>query len=575
MCGIAGIVGQRENYNAEINQMVLVQGHRGPDAHGIFCGSHIALGHNRLSIIDLDASANQPFHSSCNRYVMVFNGEIYNYKDLKSKLPGYSFHTNSDTEVLLALYIKYGTSMLEMLNGMFAFAIWDSLEEKLFCARDRFGVKPFYYTHQNGEFIFASEIKALQKTTILTELNQTVLADYLVFGSYGFPAETFWENVSQLPGGSYLQYDFRNQKVKEFIYYDFVGRVNEIEPSQSLEDLKKMYSELLYDSVSLRFIADVPVGFNLSGGLDSSLLVAFVNKTNAHIKEKVEAYTFYTGHAEYDELPWVELLLKQGGNPLQKVKLSVEDVPRLAEETAYFQDEPFGGFPTIAYSQLFKVANQKGVKVLLDGQGMDESWGGYDYYRSSSEALVQGTTTSLTRPNVFEEEFLKNNRELSFPKPFESKIKNLQYRDLFFTKIPRALRFNDRTSMQHSVELREPFLDYRLVELAFAQFETFKIKDNVGKWFLREFAKDILPKQLSFAPKRPLQTPQREWLRTELKSWAEGHIHQLAKADFVNPIVLLNEWGNYLKGYSDNSFYVWQWINLNIILNTRKVNGIK
>jgi len=575
MCGIAGIVGPKENYTFEINQMVLVQSHRGPDAQGIYCSSHIALGHNRLSIIDLDATANQPFHSSCNRYVMVFNGEIYNYKDLKSHLSGYSFHTNSDTEVLLALYIKYGTRMLEMLNGMFAFAIWDTLEEKLFCGRDRFGVKPFYYAHQNGEFVFASEIKALQTTSIRPALNQTVLADYLKSGSYGFPVETFWENVSQLPGGSYLEYDFRTQKIKESVYYDFVGRVGAIEPSQSLGELKELYSELLYDSVSLRFISDVPVGFNLSGGLDSSLLVAFVNKTNAHLQEKVEAYTFYTGHAEYDELPWVEQLLKHGGNPLNKVKLSVADVPVLAEETAYFQDEPFGGFPTIAYSQLFKVANQKGVKVLLDGQGMDESWAGYDYYRSSSEALVQGTAMPLTRPEVFDKEFLNQSRPKDYPKPFESRLQNLQYRDLFYTKIPRALRFNDRVSMQFSVELREPFLDYRLVELAFAQAETFKIKGNVGKWFLREFAKDILPKELSFAPKRPLQTPQREWLKLELKDWAEGHIDQLEKADFVNSKVLKKEWKNYLNGHSDNSFYVWQWINLNIILNTKKVNGIK
>ncbi len=571
MCGISGIVGQKYDYAAQVGRMVLAQSHRGPDAHAVFSENQISLGHNRLSIIDLNESANQPFHSACGRYVMVFNGEVYNYQELKARLFGYNFRTSSDTEVLVALFAKYGPPMLEWLNGMFAFAIWDKEERQLFCSRDRFGVKPFYYAVQDDCFFFASEVKSIHVAGVEKQINRSVLSDYITNGSFGMPDESFWKGVQQLPGGFTLTYTLSTNRVEIKPYYDFVNRVQEIEPLQSEERLRDTYYPLLYDAVSLRFVADVPVGFNLSGGLDSSLLLAFVNATNPEMGEQIEAFTFYTGDPNYDELPWVELLLEQEKNPLNRVKLTVDELPMLAEQVAIFQDEPFGGFPTIAYSKIFHHAREKGIKVLLDGQGMDEAWAGYDYYRSlSTQSLVQGTKSPLTRPAVFEADFLGTSHSAAYPKPFESELLNLQYRDIFYTKIPRALRFNDRVSMQHSVELREPFLDYRLVEFAFAQEEKWKIHDHTGKWFLRRFAEKTVPKQLSLAPKRPLQTPQREWLRGELKDWADAHIQQLAQRDFVCSRELFKEWESYQKGNSDNSFYVWQWINLNIILNTNK-----
>lgn len=557
------------DYAVPVGQMVQAQRHRGPDAHAVYCDAQVGLGHNRLSIIDLHETANQPFHSSCGRYVMVFNGEIYNYRELKSRLFGHPFRTNSDTEVLVELYSKYGTEMLEWLNGMFAFAIWDKSERRLFCARDRFGVKPFYYAIHQGSLYFASEIKALHAAGVEKKIDQTVLADYIAKGSYGMPDESFWSGIKQLPGGCTLSFEPSRGQVELKSYYDFVSRVQHTAQLHSEAELKAAYHPLLHDAVSLRFVADVPVGFNLSGGLDSSLLLAFVNAANPDKGEQIEAFTFYTGDPNYDELPWVELLLEQEKNPLNRVKLSVDELPRLAEEVAKFQDEPFGGFPTIAYSGIFRQAREKGFKVLLDGQGMDEAWAGYDYYRSpASQSLVQGTKSPLTRPAVFEADFLGAGRNVSYPKPFDSELLNLQYRDIFYTKIPRALRFNDRVSMQHSVELREPFLDYRLVEFGFAQEQKWKIRNQEGKWYLRQFAQEVVPKRLSLAPKRPLQTPQREWLRGELRDWADSHIQQLAQRDFIRGSELSKEWEAYQKGLSDNSFYVWQWINLNIILNT-------
>lgn len=575
MCGISGIVGLKSDYSAPLVHMVKIQNHRGPDANSFFQAEHICLGHNRLSIIDLHESANQPFHSACGRFCMVFNGEIYNYQSLKSHLGSYPFVTQSDTEVLLALYSKFGPKMLDYINGMFAFAIWDKVEQRLFCARDRFGVKPFYYSLQKDSLFFASEIKALHAAGINREMNHLVLSEYISSGTYGMPEESFWKGICQLPGGHQMTYELKSNQLKISSYYDFVGRVANTERFHSFEDLVKNYSPLLSDAVALRFISDVPVGFNLSGGLDSSLLLALVNSTNPQNGNQIEAFTFFTGHSDYDELPYVKQLLQGFGNPLNAVKLQVSELPKLAEELAGFQDEPYGGFPTIAYAELFHHARQKGIKVLLDGQGMDEAWAGYDYYQfSSSTQTVQGVNSPLTRPNVFEADFLEINRKAIIPTPFDNRLQNLQYRDLFFTKIPRALRFNDRASMQHSVELREPFLDYRLVEFAFAQDSKWKIREGMGKWFLRQFAETIVPEKLSLAPKRPLQTPQREWLRHELKNWADSHIQQLSIQPFIRPQVLFKEWENYQKGLSDNSFYIWQWINLNILLNSTKNNGI-
>lgn len=571
MCGIAGIVGLKTDYSEALGQMVAIQSHRGPDAFASFHSNHVSLGHNRLSIIDLHESANQPFHSSCGRYCIVFNGEIYNYIRLKDKLPEVTFLTRSDTEVLLELYIKYGPSMLDWINGMFAFAIWDKLNHRLFCARDRFGVKPFYYSFQDDTLFFASEIKALHAAGIKRDMNDKVFSEYFKKGTYGMPDETFWKGIDQLPGGHLLTFDLSSNQIRIKSYYDFVTRVSHTQQYHSFEEIQEKYLELLIDSVSLRFVSDVPVGFNLSGGLDSSLLLALVNTTNPRIEDKIEAFSFYTGHQDYDELPYVQQLLEGYDNPLNAIQLTSDLLPSLAEEMVRFQDEPYGGFPTIAYAQLFFHARNKGIKVLLDGQGMDESWAGYDYYQSgSSQQTVQGVSSSLTRVNVFDPDFLSIAGEGDIPKPFDSRLQNLQYRDIFFTKIPRALRFNDRASMQHSVELREPFLDYRLVEFAFAQEEKWKIREGTGKWFLRKFAEVFVPKKLALAPKRPIQTPQREWLRNELKDWADAHIQQLAKQSFIRPEHLIKEWNLYQKGRADNSFYVWQWINLNILFNSIK-----
>ena len=566
MCGIAGIIGYKANEDL-LTKMLKSQAHRGPDNTGTFISENTCLGHNRLSIIDLSDSADQPFVDNYNRYQLVFNGEIYNYLELKSEL-NYNFKTNSDTEVLLAAYLKWGEKCLSKLNGMFSFAIYDTKENTLFAARDRFGVKPFYYFKDDTTFYFASEIKTLFSADIMKEPNKKVWANYFLYGSYGLPNETFWENINQLSGGHYLEFKKGELSIQKWYYFE-----EEIKKYSNLKltysEAKKQYTALLKDSIKLRFRADVPIGFNLSGGVDSSTLLSLVNQHSN--TENVKAFTFYTGDSNYDELPWVKEMISFTKNPLEKVLLKIEEIEELASKIADHQDEPFGGIPTLAYANIFKESKKQNVKVLLDGQGMDEQWAGYDYYLSNTNTnTIQGVKKSPFRENVISFKLSIYSNKPEYPKPFKDELLNKQYRDLFYTKIPRALRFNDRISMAFSTELREPFLDYRLVEFAFSQPLEFKIKDNVQKKMIRDIASEYLKDNISYAPKRTLQTPQREWLANELKEFVTLNLEKIKKSEFANWFhidELEKEWEQYKNGDNDSSFHIWQWLNSGLILD--------
>ena len=567
MCGIAGILGKDAKSNV-IDEMLMVQHHRGPDFTGKWLEEGVALGHNRLSIIDLSNSANQPFFDKTKRYAIVFNGEIYNYIELRKKLESsYNFQTNSDTEVLLAAFIFWGKDCLKYLNGMFSFAIYDSKSKSLFAARDRFGVKPFFYHKSNNSFYFSSEIKAIHAAGIKKIPNEEIWASYFVYGSYGMPDETFWKKVHQLPGGHYLE--FKNNIVSITKWYVFEEEVKKFDERIPFNEVKEKYAALLKNSIELRFRADVSVGFNISGGLDSSALLVFVNQMEG--KENINAYTFYCGHKDYDELFWVKEMINATQNPLNKVLLTVDHFTKEIDFLTHIQDEPCGGIPTIAYSKIFKEARKDEVIVLLDGQGMDEQWAGYDYYLKKNDQLIQGMKGSPFKKNVLSKEFLSKAKKPTYPTPFEDELLNKQYRDLFYTKIPRALRFNDRVSMAYSTELREPFLDYRLVEYAFAQPYEYKINNGIQKYLLRELVSEYLDDSITNSPKRPLQTPQREWLGNELSDYVESKIDNLKDSDFSSWFdidEMSNEWQKYKDGDNDSSFHIWQWISLsNLIKN--------
>lgn len=564
MCGIVGVVGIGIN-RSTIHNMLMKQNHRGPDALEIYQHKNINLGHNRLSIIDLSTNANQPMLDPSGRYCMVFNGEIYNYIELKKELSAsFTFRTQSDSEVLLYGYIKWGAQVLDKLNGMFAFAIWDHEKQELFAARDRFGVKPFYYVKTADHFIFASEISSILESGLIEkEYNNAVWSSYFVHGTYGNPEETFYKNVQQLPASHQLTYTEAKLNIKK--WYHFSEEIIKIQ-SKTIELDKEAYiTELFNKAINLRFRADVPVGFNISGGLDSSMLLALIKNQNID-QSKIHAFTFSTNDARYDETPWVKGLLENTHFPLHECVLESNQVPDLAQKIAQIQMEPFGGIPTIAYHNLFEKASSMGVKVLLDGQGSDEAWAGYDYYVNQNNSLVQGVTKSPYRKQVLNADFANLSSKSNFEQPFEDALLNLQYRDLFNTKIPRALRFNDRMSMMHGTELREPFLDHELVSFVFAQPKEFKIQDGVQKWFLRKLATKYLNASLVTAPKRPLQTPQREWLSEDLKEWVTANVLSLKDHPWFDGAHLEQELDRYYKGDNESSFHIWQWINTALII---------
>jgi len=571
MCGIAAVMGPSWDI-AELQKMIEVQRHRGPDAAGLYCGwdSRIGLGHDRLSIIDLSQDGTQPMSNSRKDLRIVFNGEIYNYRELRAELTDYSFRTRTDTEVILAAYERWGQGCLDHLIGMFAFVLWDERERYLLVARDRFGVKPlFYYRKTDGTIYIASEIQALLAVGLKTRPNPEAWATYLAYGLYDHEQWTFWTNVFSLPPGHKLI--FRENEMNISCWYDLAEHTGPDLDQRSEQEVSDEYLALLRQSMRLRFRADVPVGLALSGGLDSSIALHLVDAIGG--KGNTTVFTYITGDPNYDELPWVKQMVAVSAHPLVIVRLRPEEVPDLAEVVQRHQSEPFGGLPTLAYAQLFEEARRRGVIVLCDGQGLDEQWGGYEYYGNPEQKLVlgpvQASKNNACRQECLAPDFRALARSFTPPKPFNDGLRNRQYLDTRYVKIPRALRFNDRVSARSGTELREPFMDHRLFEIALRQPADRKIRDGTHKWLLRQMARKLLPDSISEAPKRPVQTPQREWLRGPLRNWtldcvetALSHYDGVwLEGDRVREVCR-----EYLDGGADNSFFLWQWINLGLMV---------
>jgi asparagine synthase (glutamine-hydrolysing) len=574
MCGISGVFGNARAGEL-ITPMVRAQQHRGPNGNGTYLDpqQNAALGHNRLSIIDLSNAGRQPMSCPQQRYWIVFNGEIYNYLELRGALSDYPYQSHTDTEVLFAAYLKWGENCLDHLLGMFAFMIWDSQEKTLFAARDRLGVKPLYYhAAADGSLYCASEIKAIHAAGVAVEPNEVAWCTYLATGLYDHSSQSFWSGVHSLPAGNC--FTWRNGRLSQRCWYDIAERSGDAYDARPLSQVKQEYQSLLEESIALRFRADVPVGVNLSGGLDSSMLLAMVRKVRGD-DSQVHTFTFTCGDEAYDESPWVRQMLAGTQHPWHECRLSANEVPDLAQRVQWHQDEPFGGLPTIAYAKLFAQAREAGVVVLLDGQGIDEQWAGYDYYAATTSnqhtpqqlSTVQGTKESPVRVNCLLPEFRASAEKAQYRTPFADGLRNLQYRDTHYTKIPRALRFNDRTSMQASTELREPFLDHRLFELALRQPPEHKIQGEVRKWLPRQILRQLLPHSVVETPKRPLQTPQREWLRGPLCDWTHSCIDtalDIYGGRWLDATQVKQTWEAFQRGESDNSFYVWQWISLTL-----------
>jgi asparagine synthase (glutamine-hydrolysing) len=551
MCGISGVLSiNRMNLSLDIiKKMTDSLIHRGPDDFGYWTDeNNITLGHRRLSILDLSIAGKQPMHF-LDRYTITFNGEIYNYIELKKILisHGYNFYTNTDTEVILALFDFKKYDCLEYLDGMFAFAIWDKKCKKLFCARDRFGEKPFYYYKTNNSFVFASEIKALWQFGASSAFNEKMLFNYFYFDSVCNPSnlsETFYENIKSLEPRSYL---VLNENVEIEIkkqYWDI--DIHNINDNISLKSAKNELLDILQSSVNLRLRSDVPIGSSLSGGLDSSTIVALIKSSSTNFIENITFSARFPGFIK-DESKYIDIINNFIGTKSYSCFPNYESFLKTIDKVAYHQEEPFGSASILAQYEVMKLAKENGITVMLDGQGADEVFCGYhglvdsyflEIYRKSKvkyfrELKIYSTLQSNNKINNIYTRIskqlikicLKNhninrlqlfkasagnlfNKNISYEYfndlkkyKYENKyifnsLNEALYHYSFNGSLQELLRYADRNSMANSIEVRLPFLSHRLVEYIFKLPATFKFRNGYTKYILRETMSDKLPSEI-------------------------------------------------------------------------------
>jgi asparagine synthase (glutamine-hydrolysing) len=606
MCGIAGIAGPGAD-PAVVSRMTAQLQHRGPDGWGQWSGRQVALGHRRLKIIDLSDAGRQPMTTPDGRYTIVYNGEVYNFAELRRALPHVHFRSGTDTEVVLRAYERWGAACLDRFVGMYAFAIWDAREQTLFCARDRLGIKPFYYAHVGHAFYFASEIRPLLAAGVPRAVNESVLYDFLSRAFYDHTDDTFFAGVRKLPAGSWaLVRDGRIGPVRSYWSLPAAAQAVAVSPDTARRDDALL--SLCTRAVHTHLVSDVPIGVALSGGLDSATLLALLDRTHAD-PTKVEAFSVVYPEAAYSERPYVEAMAKATGRRAHFVEVTAQHFADGAERCTVEQEEPHAGLPIAGYGLGFAAARQLGFIVVMDGSGIDEGLAGYERFRPARWADLQqageqgalarefeaaGITTSgaisqaleqmraaadppgdvgkgqdLTtsvRPDCLAADFAAGVAAPPplFERPFPDCLRNLMYRELRYTKLPRALRFRDRLSMAVGTELRPPFLDHRLLAYEFALPPEDLIAGGVAKLALRRAAARLLPEAVRLASKRTVQTPQREWLRGPLRDWVRERIDTPSfwRRGWVDRSRTLAALDAFQRGEGDNSFFVWQWANL-------------
>jgi asparagine synthase (glutamine-hydrolysing) len=582
MCGIAGIISINPSLvNAhQLNRMMAVLEHRGPDGEGqwINPSGNVGFGHRRLSIIDLSRLADQPMHYR-ERFTIIYNGEIYNYIELKENLIklGDTFSSHSDTEVILAMYARYKEKCLGWFDGMFSFAIWDQQEQTLFAARDRFGEKPFYYHWDQftKTFVFASEMKALWAMGVPRKIADTMLLPFITSGFTQNPSDpslTFYSGIKKIPRSNYLKYQFANQKISTQKYWEPEIEIN---PGIKPADAEQKFSELLVTSVSRRLRSDVPVGTSLSGGLDSSSLVAIINRLtgpNKRPSTKYEHVSFsavFRGY-EKDESRFIDLVSKQFNLKNFQVTPGVTDLITDFEKLSYFQEEPFPSASIYAQFKVFELAKQEGIKVLLDGQGADEILGGYTKYhhwywqellrkknilllkreqRAAGRSEIKwgyknylaawfpkAASTALSRrayklqqvhPDISSDYLSHNLDKTFFIKAAVKTLNDILYFNTFHTGLEELLRYADRNSMSYSREVRLPFLNHELVQFVFSLPSNLKIRQGFTKCILRKTMEDSLPGEIVWRREKiGFEPPQKMWMQDKLLT---DYIHSAKK----------------------------------------------
>jgi asparagine synthase (glutamine-hydrolysing) len=615
MCGICGVVAFDAPADVEtVRGMSETIRHRGPDGDGIYAADAVALGSRRLAIIDLSEAGVQPLHSEDGNVHLVYNGEIYNYRELRDELRGrgHRFATSTDTEVILAAYSEWGESCVERFNGMWAFALWDEREQRVFCSRDRFGVKPFYYRLDNGRLVFASELKAFRadRSGSLTP-HVAIVRDFVRNDWFDHTDETFFAGISKLPPAHNLVFDRNGLRLHR--YWNLELR----DPPST--DPTALTRELFIDAVRLRLRSDVLVGTCLSGGLDSSAVAGVIDlllreeaESARPIGDKQQTFTAYFDEPGFDERPYAREVVERTNASPHWISFSardlVGDLPAIVEA----HDEPFRSTSICAGWYVMREASRAGVKVVLDGQGGDEVFAGYPAYVSAryGDLLARGqlgtlgreiveharvyggrrTVATLARPLVPEalEQRLRERQTgsaaLLHPdlralpptaqfngSPFPDRLRQLQTRILTGRGLPELLHAEDRNSMTHSIEARVPFLDYRLVELLFSVDGGELIQRSRTKAILRRALSDVLPTSVrQRTDKLGFVTPEARWLKGELGELAADVFasQPFKERGFVDARAAADRLEGHRRGELNAGFELWRVLNLELWART-------
>jgi asparagine synthase (glutamine-hydrolysing) len=629
MCGIAGMIsGSRRVCPSRATQVLERLRHRGPDDLGWLAYSEgtvrtgresmpeqvaecdLILMHRRLSILDLTSRGWQPMQTVDGRYSIVYNGEIYNYLELRQQLEqlGHQFHTRTDTEVLVLAYSEWGADAVRRFIGMFAFAIFDRERRVLFLARDFFGIKPLYYFALDEQFAFASEIKALlDLTSDKRRVNPAALLLYLRHGLSDQGDATLLSGIKQLPAAHYVEVSLDHPRLAEPVRY----WQPQIAPSEvTFKEAATRLRELFLESVRLHLRSDVPIGAALSGGIDSSAIVACMREVAP--QADIHTFSYIADDPRLNEERWIDLLSISVGPRVHKVHAWSDDLLSDLEALLRAQEEPFGSTTIYAQHRVFRLASEAGIKVMLDGQGADELLGGYRYY-------IGAQFVSLVRQHRFRDAFrllreaaklpdsgvvqiLLSSAEYFLPKEWQKPLRaliakeftpnwvngawfrqnggevgNVNYcpgpnvlrsallRTLTETSLPHLLRYEDRNSMAFSIESRVPFLTPQLAEFVLGLPEEYIVAlDGTSKAVFREAMRGIVPQPiLDRKDKIGFATPEREWL-CNLNGWVEDTLKSetAATMPFLDLAAMHREWQAILAGRQAFDNRVWRWLNV-------------
>ena len=620
MCGICGIFYPNPRRHAERDTLAAMNAqiiHRGPDDDGFFVEGNVGLAMRRLSIIDL-ATGHQPISNEDNALWIVYNGEIYNHQQLRADLQarGHQYRTRSDTETILHLYEEYGADCVKHLRGMFAFAIWDRRERKLFIARDRLGIKPLYYRYEAGTFLFGSEIKAiLAYPGVKAEFNRGTLAEYLAFG-YLSGAETMYSGIQKLPPGHTLAIS-EDGRLSVTPYWD-LSVAADPDPKPR-EYYVKTYRELLEECVSSHLMSDVPVGVFLSGGLDSSAVAALTTKIR---REPIETFAVGYGEEAYSELPFARQVAKHIGSKHHEVRLSREEFFEALPKLIWHEDEPIAWPSSVSLAFVARLARER-VTVVLTGEGSDETLGGYARYawtlaNARMDRAYRNLTPSflrkwvrhgisagplsvalrrklehtfLVRDSRSWESFYFDNFYSAFTaaeqadlltgdmralagsayagsmKFWEASSGDLLHRLLYTdikTYLVELLMKQDQMSMAASIESRVPFLDHVLVEFAARIPAQYSIRGLAGKFILKSAVEDLLPRDIVYRQKMGFPTPWAYWLAGPQLDDLERMLleNRSIARGFFNPDSLKRLFAEHRRGHRDHGNRIWRLLNL-------------